>query len=70
MLDPENREAVEVWKRVQNQVLVGGMGTVIDINQLAVWEAIDRYGVLKPIHCFESVCYLFDYFREPVTDGN
>ena len=38
--------------------MIVGMGGAIDINHLAVWQAIDRYQIEKPIETFEKVIRL------------
>lgn len=48
-----------IFKIVRGQVLVAGMGSVIGLNHLAVWEAIDRYKVSDKIRCFEKVNAVF-----------
>ena len=43
-LTPRCRAAVNIYMLVQDQVIIAGMdGKVIGLNQIAVWEAIDRY---------------------------
>lgn len=52
----ENVESVRVWHLVQGQRIVAGMtGITIDINHLAVWEILDRYGIEDKITCFEKI---------------
>jgi hypothetical protein len=60
-LMPENEEAANVYMLCKFQVVTAGMGEVIDINHLAVWEAIDRYKVKDQIRCFELVNTVFHY---------
>lgn len=40
-------------------MIVGGMGSIIGINHLAVWGAIDRYRIKHPVRCFEKVLRVF-----------
>lgn len=42
------------------------MAGVVDINHLAVWEAIDRYQVSNPVRCFELVLKAFSHTIEDV----
>lgn len=42
---------------------------VIDINQLAVWAAIDAYGVTDRVRCFERVLTLFYHFRDGMNEA-
>ncbi len=60
---PENREALSLWPLVRNQV-IASFGQVIDINHLAVWEDIDRFGINSPKQCFLKIITLFNHFRE------
>ena len=58
----ENEDAARIFNAVQGQVLTrfnGKYDVVTDINQLAVWAAIDAYGVRDRTGCFEKVCRLF-----------
>lgn len=54
-----NKDAIEIWRLTESQMITAGMGGIIGLNQLAVWEAIDRYRVRNPIRCFEKVLILF-----------
>lgn len=36
----------------------------VDIDQTALWQAIDRYGVPEPVRCFEAVIKAFHYFLQ------
>ena len=51
---PENAEALKIYLLIRGQYLMGFSGPV-DINQMAIWEAIDRYHVKKPLEVFERV---------------
>jgi len=64
-LRPENRDAVEIWQLTESQLIVAGMGSVVGVNQLAVWAAIDRYRVKDPVWTFEKVLRLFDEVSMP-----
>lgn len=57
-LNPENVDAVNIFQVVRYQLIVGGMGTPMDINHLAVHEAIRTYEIKNPKTCFEKVCRL------------
>ena len=59
-----NRDAVRLWPIVRGQLIIGGMGDAIDINHLAVWADIDRFGVEDPRSCFRKILILFRHFRE------
>lgn len=51
---PENSDALKIYMITRNQYIMSFSGPV-DINQLAVWEAIDRFNVKKPVEVFERV---------------
>jgi len=51
---PENNEAFRIYMLTKSQYIMGFNGP-IDINHMAVWEAIDRYKVDKPTEVFERV---------------
>ena len=61
-LFPANLDAIRVWFLTESQMIVGGMGSVIGVNQLAIWEVIDRYPIKikKPFHTFEKVLKVFN----------
>ena len=58
-LKVENEDAARIFMTVRGQVLVVGNGQVIGLNHLAVWAAIDAYGVRDRTGCFEKVFRLF-----------
>lgn len=58
---PENSDAANIYSVVKGQVIVAGMGQVIGLNQLAVWEAIDRFQVINKLDCFEKVVGTFNH---------
>lgn len=58
VLLPENEEAARIYMMTRGQVISIG-DTVIDINHLALWAAIDRVGVNDPLRCFEMVTKVF-----------
>ena len=51
---PENQDALRIYMIIRGQYIMGFNGPV-DINHLAVWEAIDRFGVKDPVKTFEKV---------------
>jgi hypothetical protein len=52
-----NEDALMVYYLVQNQYIMG-MGGPVDINHLAVWEAIDRHKVRDAKGTFRKVLAL------------
>jgi hypothetical protein len=56
MLD-ENEDAITLYSIVQNQWIMGAGGPV-DINHLAVWEAIDRHQVRDARDTFKKILAL------------
>lgn len=61
---PQNIEVVKVWSLIHDQLIVGGAGTVIALNHLAVWEVIDRYEINNPVECFEKILKIFYNSKE------
>lgn len=57
----ENAEAAKIYLTVQGQVRTVG-DTVIDLDHVALWQAIDRYEVKKPLRVFELINRTFHYF--------
>lgn len=58
----ENEVVLEIYGMVKDQVLVSGMsGEIIGLNHLAVWEAIDRFGVEDGNTVFQRVNMLADH---------
>jgi hypothetical protein len=61
----ENAEALRIYLICQGQMIRAGMeGVAVDINHVAVWEAIDRYQVRDGVDCFEKVLVLNRHFME------
>ena len=61
-LREENEDAARIFNTVQGQVLTrfnGKYDVIIDINHLAIWAAIDAYGVRDRVGTFEAVLMLF-----------
>lgn len=59
----ENRDAAKIYQITRGQVIAVG-DQVIDIDQAAVWTAIDRYGIPDPVRCFELVNTVFHYMLD------
>lgn len=58
---PENENAIAIWQRVRYQVIP----FTTTLNHLAVWAAIERYEVGRPVECFEKVMRLFEEVTAP-----
>lgn len=61
-LRPENEDAGRIFQIVRGQVLTrfnGEHDVVVDLNHVAVWAAIDAYGVTMRTATFEKVMRLF-----------
>jgi len=56
-LAEENRDAVRIFSIVRNQYIMG-MNGPISINHLAVWKAIEKYGIQKERETFEKIIRL------------
>lgn len=65
---PENAEAGQIYFTCRGQVVTEGMGEVIDINHVALWQAIDRYKVQEPLRVFELVNKVFHHFLAKEKD--
>lgn len=63
----ENAEAAKIYLTVQGQVRTVG-DTVIDLDHNALWQAIDRYEVKKPLRVFELINRTFHYFLSKDMD--
>ena len=57
-LMPENAEAIGIFQIVRRQLLVSGMGQPIDINHIAIHEAMRLYDVEDKKTCFNKVIKL------------
>lgn len=62
-------DAVKVYNLVYRQVIISGMGQVVDINQLAIWEVIDRYRIVNGIKVFEKVVSVSRHFLNKQDDS-
>jgi hypothetical protein len=61
-LKEENEDAARIFRIVRGQVITrfnGQTDVIVDLNHLAVWAAIDRYGVKDQQRCFERVMKIF-----------
>jgi hypothetical protein len=45
-------------------------GTVIALNQLALWEAIDRFRIECPLDCFRKVLEIFNHILRLKEDSS
>lgn len=52
-----------IYQMTRGQLVTLGEHAV-DIDQTALWQAIDRYGVSEPVRCFEAVIKAFHYFLQ------
>ena len=69
-LNENNEEIVSVYTMVANQVIVAGMGTVIDIDFNAINFIMNLYEVKNRKVCFEKVVMLFRHFLEESRKEN
>jgi len=56
---------------IRGQVITrhnGKYDTIMDLNHLAVWAAIDGYGVKDRVGTFEKVLGTFHHFQEEARD--
>lgn len=56
---PGNEDAEKIYMLVRDQLIIGGLGNVIALNQMAIHAAIDRIGVDDAIGCFEKVVMVY-----------
>jgi len=55
----ENFETLQVWQLVENQVIVGGMGTIIDINIPAIIDVMKIIDVEDEKQCLMNIVNAF-----------
>jgi hypothetical protein len=55
---PANVDAQNIFRIVRGQLIMGGMGGVVDINHIAIHEAMRLYRVKDRKKCFEKVLIL------------
>lgn len=58
----ENDQPGNIYMLTRGQVLMSGMGDIIDINIPAVKTVMDLYGVADQQRCFEKVYKTFHHF--------
>jgi hypothetical protein len=57
----ENADAARIYQLTRGQIVTLGEN-VIDLNHVALWQAIDRYKVKEPVRVFELVNKVFHHF--------
>lgn len=67
ILAEENFEAARIYNMIGGQVRTVGE-RIIDLDHVALWQAIDRYGVKNPVRVFEIVNSVFQHFLDKETD--
>jgi hypothetical protein len=65
---PENADAEKIYQITRGQVRSVGE-SVIDIDHVALWQAIDRYKVKEPVRVFELVNRVFHFFLSKERDN-
>ena len=65
----DNKDAFLIYSFVQNQYIVGPSGPV-DINHLAIWEAIDRFSIKDGPNVFKKVVHLSRWVIERMNKEN
>ncbi len=63
----ENEDALNIFFLVRYQLIMGMNGPV-EINHLAIHEAMKLYEVKKPQECFEKVLILSRWWINEITD--
>jgi len=61
---PDNKDAVFIYLKGGNQVIVAGMGDIIGLNYLAFREMMDAYKIQNQNDCWEKVQIIFREIRE------
>jgi len=62
----ENEDAARIYRMIRGQVITrhnGKYDTIMDLNHLALWAAIDGYGIKDRTGCFEKVLTVFHHFQ-------
>ena len=70
-LKEDNEEAAQIYNMVRGQVITrfnGEIDVVVDLNHLAVWAAIDGYGIKKRTEVFERVMRTFYHLLKEKHD--
>jgi hypothetical protein len=68
----DNEDAARIFQTTRAQCLTrfnGESDVVIDLNHVAVWAAIDAYGVRDRTGCFERVIRVFHHFLHEKREG-
>lgn len=66
-LSEENEDVARIFQMVRGQVITrfnGQADVIVDLNHVAVWAAIDAYGVKDRIGMFERILKMFYRFLE------
>lgn len=63
----ENADAARIYQLIRGQIVTLGEN-VIDLNHVALWQAIDRYKVKEPVRVFELVNKVFHHFLDKDRD--
>ena len=66
LLLPGNQDAFRVYQSTRTQLILS-MGGAVSINQMAIWEYLDRYNIANKIDVFEQVCMVS---QEIISDQN
>lgn len=62
----ENEDAARIYRMIRGQVITrhnGRHDTIMDLNHVALWAAIDGYGIRDRIGTFERVLTVFHFFQ-------
>jgi len=60
---PENVDAVFIYCLVEGQVITAGADNrIIDINQMVVWKAIEKFEIEDQVGIFQKVVEAHKYF--------
>lgn len=60
----ENQEALAVYLKCCNQVIISGEGNIIDMNLIALDKAMELSGVEDRLACYQKVMAVFHHYLE------
>lgn len=55
---PDNEDAYKIFYIIRYQLIMSGMGGAIDVNHLAIHEALRLYRIKNRQRCFEKILAL------------
>lgn len=65
---PKNIDAFKIYMMAKNQMIIGGMGTVVGHDYNAVKMLMDLYGIDNQRDCFERVLIMLNRQIELISE--